>query len=260
MNDPVTATEAAPRGSWQQFAPTRLLFREDAYKTEAEARVIGIVDGLIVLDASLFYAASGGQPSDFGTIARGEEPPIAVAELRYLDPAKTRIAAVLPYPAGEDWVGARIVQKLDFARRYRLMRMHSALHLLSVVLKYPVTGGAIGPEEGRLDFDIPDAGLEKEAIGEALNQLIAKDAAISDRMISEAELDANPGLVKTLSVQPPRGTGSIRLVEIEGLDLQPCGGTHVRRTGEIGPMRVTNIEKKGRQNRRVRIAFAEPGP
>ena len=137
------------------------------------------------------------------------------------------------------------------------MRMHSALHLLSVVLPYPVTGGAVNEADGRLDFDLPEAGLDRDAIAAELNALIARDAPIRDRWITEAELDANPGLVKTLSVQPPRGAGRIRLVEIEGLDLQPCGGTHVRRTGEIGPMVVTAIEKKGKINRRVRIAFAD---
>jgi misacylated tRNA(Ala) deacylase len=152
-------------------------------------------------------------------------------------------------------VGSQLRLTLDFARRYRLMRMHTALHLLSVVLPYPVTGGAVGTQDGRLDFDIPDAGIDREAVSTELNRLIASDAAVSDRMIAEEELDRNPQLVKTLSVKPPRGTGTIRLVEIAGLDLQPCGGTHVRRTGEIGRVDVTAIEKKGKMNRRVRIAF-----
>jgi misacylated tRNA(Ala) deacylase len=136
------------------------------------------------------------------------------------------------------------------------MRAHTALHLLSVVLPYPVTGGAVGDAEGRLDFDIQDAGLDKAELTEKLNGLIARDAPISDRWITDEELDANPGLVKTMSVKPPRGSGRVRLVEIEGIDLQPCGGTHVRRTGDIGPIVVTDIEKKGKQNRRVRIALA----
>lgn len=152
--------------------------------------------------------------------------------------------------------GQRVGLRLDWARRERLMRIHTALHLLSVVLPYPVTGGAVNVDDGRLDFDIPDAGLDRQAIEDELNRLIATDAVVSDRWIAEEELDRNPSLVKTLSVQPPRGTGTIRLVEIAGLDLQPCGGTHVRRTGEIGRMAVTNIEKKGKINRRVRIGFA----
>ncbi len=137
------------------------------------------------------------------------------------------------------------------------MRVHTALHLLSVVLPYPVTGGAIADGEGRLDFDIQEAGLDKVELTEKLNELVARDAVVRDRWITDEELDANPGLVKTMAVKPPRGTGKVRLVEIEGIDLQPCGGTHVRRTGEIGLVVVTDIEKKGKQNRRVRIALAE---
>jgi misacylated tRNA(Ala) deacylase len=136
------------------------------------------------------------------------------------------------------------------------MRMHTALHLLSAVLPYAVTGGSVGDADGRLDFDIPEAGLDKDAIATRLAEMIATDAAVSSRWISDAELEANPGLVKTMSVKPPMGTGRVRLIEIENLDLQPCGGTHVRKVGEIGNIRVTGIEKKGKQNRRVRIAFA----
>jgi misacylated tRNA(Ala) deacylase len=136
------------------------------------------------------------------------------------------------------------------------MRMHTALHLLSAILPYPVTGGSIGETESRLDFDIPEAGLDKDAISAKLQEMIAADAEVRARWITDAELEANPGLVKTMAVKPPMGTGQVRLVEIVGLDLQPCGGTHVRRTAEIGAVRVTQIEKKGKQNRRVRIAFA----
>jgi misacylated tRNA(Ala) deacylase len=136
------------------------------------------------------------------------------------------------------------------------MRIHTALHLLSVVLPFPVTGGAIGDGDGRLDFDIPDAGLDKAELATRLNELIARDAPVTESWITDEELDANPGLVKTMSVKPPRGAGRVRLVRIEGIDLQPCGGTHVRRTGEIGAVAVTDIEKKGKQNRRVRIALA----
>jgi misacylated tRNA(Ala) deacylase len=136
------------------------------------------------------------------------------------------------------------------------MRMHTALHLLSAVLPYAVTGGSVGDADGRLDFDIPEAGLDKDAIATRLAGMIAADAAVSSRWISDAELEANPGLVKTMSVKPPMGTGHVRLIEIACLDLQPCGGTHVRRTGEIGAVQVTGVEKKGKQNRRVRIALA----
>jgi misacylated tRNA(Ala) deacylase len=136
------------------------------------------------------------------------------------------------------------------------MRVHTALHLLSAVLPYAVTGGSVGEGDGRLDFDIPDAGLDKDTVTAKVNEMIASGAAVSSRWISDAELDANPGLVKTMSVKPPIGTGRVRLIEIAGLDLQPCGGTHVRNVTEIGAVRVTQIEKKGKQNRRVRLVLA----
>lgn len=238
------------------FSPSRMLFREDSYCVSAEAIALGAHGGMLVLDRTLFYAASGGQPADHGEIQLPTGQTVAVSEVRYLDPGKTRIGHVLPPGLAEGFAGQRVNLSLDWSRRLRLMRMHTALHLLSVVLPYPVTGGAVGPEDSRLDFDIPDAGLDKDAIAAELNRLITLNAAVHDRLIAEEELDRNPSLVKTLSVQPPRGTGTIRLVEIAGLDLQPCGGTHVRNTSEIGPVSVTSIEKKGKINRRVRVAFA----
>jgi misacylated tRNA(Ala) deacylase len=238
------------------FPATGMLFREDAYRTEARAQVLGACGDMLVLDQTLFYAASGGQPADHGEFRLQSGQTVAVTEVRYLDPGKTRIGHVLPPGLAAELEGQPVSLRLDWIRRERLMRIHTALHLLSVVLPYPVTGGAVNVDDGRLDFDIPDAGLDRQAIEDELNRLIATDAVVSDRWIAEEELDRNPSLVKTLSVQPPRGTGTIRLVEIAGLDLQPCGGTHVRRTGEIGHMAVTNIEKKGKINRRVRIGFA----
>jgi misacylated tRNA(Ala) deacylase len=145
---------------------------------------------------------------------------------------------------------------IDWDLRYARMRMHTALHLLSAVLPYPVTGGAVGDADGRLDFDIPEAGLDQEEITRKLAEMIAAGADVRSRWITDAELEAAPNLVKTMSVKPPIGTGRVRLIEIVGYDLQPCGGTHVRNTNEIGDVRVTQIEKKGRQNRRVRIVFA----
>lgn len=238
------------------FPATQLLFRDDSYRVAATVTALGAAGDMLVTDATLFYAASGGQPADHGQIVADGADPVPVTEVRYLDAAKTRIGHVLPPGMAETLTGQHLTLHLDWARRHRLMRMHTALHLLSVVLPYAVTGGAVNPDDGRLDFDIPEAGLDRDAIQAELNRLISLDAVVSDRLIAEEELDRNPSLVKTMSVQPPRGTGTIRLVEIAGLDLQPCGGTHVRRTGEIGPMVVTNIEKKGKLNRRVRIAFA----
>jgi misacylated tRNA(Ala) deacylase len=236
--------------------PTDCLFREDSYLTSTPATVLALTEkGGIVVDRTCFYATSGGQPGDNGVLvtAAGEFP---LATAVYNDQLKTEIAHVpaegVPLPA----VGENVTLKLDWGPRYRRMRMHTALHLLSAVLPYPVTGGAVNEDDSRLDFDIPDAGLDKDEITAKLNEMIQTDAEVKSRWIADAELEANPGLVKTMSVKPPMGTGRVRLIEIVGLDLQPCGGTHVRRTGEIGAVRVTTIEKKGKQNRRVRISFA----
>jgi misacylated tRNA(Ala) deacylase len=208
-----------------------------------------------VLDRTVFYAQGGGQPGDRGVLASQNGRDIVIATTVY-DADKRTIVHV---PAeGQDLPAEHdaVVARLDWPTRHARMRIHTALHLLTAVLPYPVTGGAIGDGDGRLDFDIPDAGIDKADIAARLNAMIATDAVVRTRWIAEDELAANPGLVKTMSVMPPMGTDRVRLVEIEGLDLQPCGGTHVARTGEIGTVAVTEIEKKGRQNRRVRIALA----
>ena len=238
---------------------TDCLFREDSYLKDCDATVVAIEpNGGIVLDRTVFYAASGGQPADRGTLISKTGAAIPIANVVFTDPGKTTIAHVpapgAPLVAAGDTVRAEI----DWPVRHARMRMHTALHLLSAVLPYPVTGGAVNEDDSRLDFDIPDAGLDKDEITAKVNEMIKADAAVTSRWITDAELEANPGLVKTMSVKPPMGTGRIRLIEIAGLDLQPCGGTHVHRTGEIGPIRVTTIEKKGKQNRRVRISFASP--
>jgi len=236
--------------------PTDCLFRKDAYLKSCEARVIALTEhGGIVLDRTVFYANSGGQPGDTGALGTADGKSIAIGNAIYTDAAKTEIAHV-PAPGSPAVnVGDTITAAIDWDRRYARMRMHTALHLLSAVLPYAVTGGSVGESESRLDFDIPEAGLDKEIITAKVNEMILSNAPVMARWISDAELEANPGLVKTMSVKPPMGTGKVRLIEIANLDLQPCGGTHVRATGEIGAVRVTQIEKKGKQNRRVRIAL-----
>ncbi|WP_269582272.1 alanyl-tRNA editing protein [Roseibium sp. Sym1] len=237
---------------------TTPLFREDAYLRTCEAEVVGVNDrGGIVLDRTVFYATGGGQPGDNGSLEMQDGNRIAVATTVY-DEDRTTIVHVPcegePLPA----VGTRLTVHLDWARRYRLMRMHTALHLLSVALPYPVTGGQIGDPEGRLDFDMGDETIDKEALVEKINALAGGDHEISTEWITDEELDANPGLVKTMSVKPPRGAGRVRLVRIgDNVDLQPCGGTHVTRTSEIGELALGKIEKKGKQNRRVRIRLAD---
>jgi misacylated tRNA(Ala) deacylase len=204
----------------------------------------------------VFYANSGGQPGDTGTLITADGTRIAIDNAVYTDAAKSEIAHVPAAGSPALKVGDRVSAAIDWDKRYARMRMHTALHLLSAVLPYAVTGGSVGESESRLDFDIPESGLDKDAITARVNEMIASDAAVRSRWISDEELAANPGLVKTMSVQPPMGTGRVRLIEIANLDLQPCGGTHVRTTKEIGAVRVTQIEKKGKQNRRVRLALA----
>ncbi len=238
------------------MAATELLFREDAYLREITAQVVAIDErGGITLDRTVFYATGGGQPGDAGwmTTQGGD---IQIVSTVYL-PANKAVVVHLPAEAqARPGIGEQVTLRLDWPLRLKRMRIHTALHLLSCVLAYPVTGGSIGDGEGRLDFDIPDGGLDKAEIATALNAMIARNADVTDRWITDEELDVNPGLVKTMTVKPPRGSGRVRLVEIAGIDLQPCGGTHVRNTAEVGEVLVTEIEKKGKQNRRVRIALA----
>jgi len=234
---------------------TEALFRADAYLREAEATIISSGPGGILLDRTVFYPQGGGQSGDLGALIVHGGDKIAIVNTIYAADRKTILhapaeGAALPAP------GSRVVARLDWEKRYQRMRAHTALHLLSVVLPFPVTGGSVGDAEGRLDFDSGDAAVDRANVELRLNELIALDAKVGQRWISDEELEANAALVKTMMVKPPMGTGRVRLIEIEGLDLQPCGGTHVARTGEIGRASVTQIEKKGRLNRRVRIALA----
>ena len=233
---------------------TQALFREDAYRAETEAIVLASEPRGIALDRTVFYPQGGGQNGDQGALMLENGTAIPIANTTY-DSDRTTIlhapaeGAALPRP------GARVIARIDWGLRLKRMRAHTALHLLSVILPYPVTGGSVGDAEGRLDFDSGEAVLDKAEVERRLNELIALDRAVTHRWIADAELEANPGLIKTMAVKPPMGTGRVRLIAIEGLDLQPCGGTHVARTGEIGRASVTGIEKKGKINRRVRIAL-----
>ena len=237
--------------------PTDCLFRDDSYLKECEARVVAVTEqGGIVLDRTVFYANSGGQPGDTGVFITMDGTRVPVENAIFTDAAKSEIAHIVATGSPAPKVGDTVRAAIDWDKRYGRMRIHTALHLLSAALPYAVTGGSVGDQDGRLDFDIPDAGLDKDAITARLAEMIATNAAVSSRWIADAELEANPGLIKTMSVKPPMGTGKVRLIEIAGLDLQPCGGTHVRALCEIGAVAVTGIEKKGKQNRRVRIALA----
>lgn len=236
---------------------TDLLFRSDAYLREADARVTAhTAEGGIVLDRTVFYPNGGGQPGDSGTL-RWDGGRIAIATAVKAEGGQ--VALVPAEPAAMPPVGAEVRQSLDWERRYRHMRMHTALHLLSVVIPLPVTGGQIGAERSRLDFDMADPPEDVAALEAALADLIDRDLAVGEEWITDADLAANPGLVKTLSVRPPSGQGRVRLVAIgtgaDRIDLQPCGGTHVARTAEVGRVEIGRIEKKGRQNRRVSLSL-----
>jgi misacylated tRNA(Ala) deacylase len=238
---------------------TEQLYRLDAYARDCAARVLAINDrGGIILDRTVFYASAGGQPGDRGVLATeaGDRCPIATT---VYDADKVTIVHVAADGGVPPTVGQMVRAELDWDTRSRLMRMHTCLHLLCALVKFPVTGGQVGGDEGRLDFDIEDASsVDKDLLTARLNELIAANHPVTERWISDAELEANPGLVRTMAVKPPMGSGKVRLVVIGedgAIDVQPCGGTHVRRTGEIGRVVVSKIEKKGKLNRRIRVAF-----
>lgn len=231
------------------------LFLDDAYLRDASGVVVGHTDaGGVILDASLFYATGGGQPGDSGRIT-WEGGALTVATAIKGDGGAIVLIPAEPSPLPP--IGASVVQSIDWGRRHGHMRIHTALHLLSVVIPLPVTGGSIGADKGRLDFAMPEPPEDKAAIERALNALIEQDLKVSDSWITDADLLADPSIVKTMSVMPPTGQGHVRLVRIGDeatqIDLQPCGGTHVARTSEIGRIRLGKIEKKGRVNRRVAI-------
>jgi misacylated tRNA(Ala) deacylase len=240
------------------MAETEVLFRDDSYRREADARVVRINDrGGVVLDRTIFYATSGGQPGDTGFLERADGTRIAVAGT-ITGESKEEILHIPAAGAEPLLAGEALKLLIDWERRYRLMRMHTACHLLTVVCPFPITGAAVAEDDSRVDFDIPDAGFTKEDVTRALNEMVAANHPVFTRWITDEELAANPGLVKSKNVRPPAGTGRIRLVCIgdnASVDSQPCGGTHVQATGEVGEIHIGKIEKKGRENRRFRIRF-----
>jgi len=235
---------------------TELLFRDDGYLRSCAARVIGADERGVRLDRTVFYPTGGGQPGDTGVLrlATGQSIPIADTVKGGGPDEVIHIPApgsTLPDP------GTELIAEIDWERRYRLMRMHTCLHLLCSIVPGAVTGGQVSDGRGRLDFDVPGSSLDKEMLAGRLNALIVEAHPVGPRWITDEELAAQPELVRTMSVKPPSGMGQVRLIEISGIDLQPCGGTHIRNTNEIGPVAVTKIENKGKQNRRVILALAE---
>ncbi|MEZ5926521.1 MAG: alanyl-tRNA editing protein [Hyphomicrobiaceae bacterium] len=235
---------------------TEELFREEAYLKSCEARVVGVNErGGVILDRTVFYPTGGGQPGDRGIFRLADGRELAIATTVY-DSDGSSIVHV-PADGGPAVApGDGLTAEIDWDRRYRLMRAHTALHLLCAVVAFPVTGGQVGEAEGRLDFDIPEAVLEKDDIARRINAHVAAGHPVSHRWITDEEMAARPELVRTMLVKPPSGRGRVRLVEIADCDLQPCGGTHVASTAEIGEASIEKIEKKGAINRRVRLRLA----
>src|SRR5690349_12738359 len=234
---------------------TELLFREDAYLKVAEARVVAVHDRGIELDRTIFYPMGGGQMGDVGALIRDTGERIEISDTRKGDDPASVLhvpAADMPRPAP----GETVTLEIDWPRRYALMRLHTALHVMSCVVVAPVTGGNIAPDKARLDFDIDMSLLDAAKIERETNALIARRVETETVWITDEELDARPELVKTMSVKPPRGAGRVRLLRIPEIDLQPCGGTHVRNIAEIGGIKVLKIRSEGRRNRRVEIALA----
>jgi misacylated tRNA(Ala) deacylase len=234
---------------------TELVFQQDSYAARCDAVVTAVEGNRVTLDRTVFYPTGGGQPGDRGALVLADGSRLAV-----IDTVKGEggvVLHVLAEGAVSPAPGTRLTIELDWARRYRLMRFHTGLHLLCAVVNAPVTGGKMAEDKAHLDFDIEMEKLDAAAIEARLNELVAADTALHVGQISDAELDANPGLVKTMSVQPPRGQGRVRTIHIPGVDLQPCGGTHLKQTGEVGPLKVIRIRSEGKRNRRVTIAFAQ---
>ena len=237
---------------------TAALFRDDAYLSETTATVVAVNErGGVILDRTIFYATSGGQPGDTGYLIRADGTRLAIAAT-VTGETKEEIIHVLAPDQSLPAIGESLDLSIDWPRRHLLMRMHTACHLLSVVCPFPITGAAVSEDDSRVDFDIPDPSYTKELVTGRLMELVKANHPIFIRWITDEDLAANPSLVKSKNVRPPSGTGRIRLVCIgdnAGVDSQPCGGTHVAATGEVGEIHIGKIEKKGRENRRFRIRF-----
>jgi misacylated tRNA(Ala) deacylase len=235
---------------------TELLFRADAYLRTATACVTAVSERGIEFDRTIFYPTGGGQPGDTGAIVRADGTRIAVVDTRKGETPDRVLHLVAPGSESPQ-VGEAVTLELDWERRHRLMRLHTALHVMSCVVVAPVTGGQIAPDKARLDFDIDLALLDAAHIEREVNAITARGIPTETVWITDEELDARPELVKTMSVQPPRGAGRVRLLRIPDVDLQPCGGTHVANLAEIGPIKVIRIRNEGKRNKRVEIALAD---
>ena len=232
------------------------IFEADAYAKSCDAVVVSSGEDGIRLDRTVFYAMGGGQPGDRGVLRLEDGTEIEIIDTRKGD-GFDDIVHVAAEGAALPQAGANLVAEIDWERRHRLMRMHTCLHLLCSLVDWPVTGGQISDGRGRLDFNVEEVNFDKPTLTENLNRLIGENHPVASRWINDQELNDQPDLVRTMSVRPPSGQGRVRLLDIAGVDLQACGGTHVAATGEIGAVEVVKIENKGRQNRRVVVAFTQ---
>lgn len=230
------------------------LFREDAYLKSCDATVTAVGEAGIVLDRTVFYPMGGGQPGDGGVLTRADGSTVVIVDTRKADDGIAHVPAEAAPPLA---VGEKVTASLDWDRRYRYMRVHTALHVMCSQVVGGVTGGQIGDGKGRLDFDLlPENVPDKDALTERLNDLIAADHPLTISWITDDELTSNPDLVRTMSVKPPMGAGRVRMIRIgDDVDYQPCGGTHLKSLGEIGRVAITKIENKGKQNRRINLAL-----
>ena len=235
---------------------TEEIFRDDAYAQSCTANVLEADERGVILDRTVFYSEGGGQPGDTGTITTADGSSVRVVGT-YKDRDGRGILHVLAEGENPLTAGTEVTAEIDWDRRYKHMRMHSCLHLLCSLVDGGVTGGSISVEKSRLDFDLKDVTLDKEDLTAGLNRLVEENHCLSASWINDKEMEAQQDLVRTMSVKPPTGTGKVRLMHVEGIDLQPCGGTHVKASGEIGQVRVSKIENKGKHNRRVNIVLTE---
>ncbi len=238
-------------------------FQEEPYLTQLKATVEGVFAGenpCFSVDQTIFYAQGGGQPGDVGTVISASGRVMEIVDTRYADDRKTILHFLKSAEGVEELnLGDSVSLKINWSRRYRLMRMHTAMHLLCSIIPFPVTGGGVGESESRVEFDMQTTDFDKTELSHKLNAMTENGIRVDTSWITDEELDANPDLVRTMSVKPPRGTGQIRMIKVgDNIDYQPCGGTHVRNTSEIGPLQVTKIKSKGKQNKRVSITLLEP--
>jgi len=236
---------------------TEKVFYQDSYQKTLTSEVVEVLDDGVLLAATIFYPLGGGQPGDHGTLSIGGRD-YTVVDTRYADDRHNIVHYLQSDDLGAIQVGDVVDMQIDWERRHRLMRMHSSMHLLCSLITAQATGGSVGERESRLDFDLQGQVIDKEQLTAELNSLVARALPVTVGSITDAELDKNPELVRTMSVQPPRGHGTVRTISIENTDYQPCGGTHVRNTAEIGELLVTGLKNKGRQNKRISIALVEP--